>query len=100
VFGVSGARTFQLLTGLVRWSFLVPSLADTYTNSESTQATGDTVAVVVQALHCHAGEAIGDHLDYIFTSIWSILPCIVIIATDLVNPRFGWRGIVPALSVL
>ena len=86
--------------GLIRWSFLVPSLADIYTDSESTQATRDSVAVVFQAFHRYAGVAIGEHLGYIFTSTWTILLCIAIVQTDIVNPLFGWLGVVPALGVL
>ena len=86
--------------GLIRWPFLVSSLADTYTDPASTQATRDSVAVVFQAFHRYAGVAIGEHLGYIFTSAWTILLCISIIATDLVNPWIGWLGIIPAIGVL
>jgi hypothetical protein len=85
--------------GLIRWPFLVPSLADIYTNSKSTQATRESVEVVFQAFHRYAGVAIGEHLGYIFTSTWTILLCIAIIATGLVNPLIGWLGIVPAIGV-
>lgn len=93
------AGAVQVL-GLIRWPFLVPSLADMYTDPGSTQATRDSVAVVFQAFHRYAGVAIGEHLGYIFTSTWTILLCIAIVATDLVNPLFGWLGIIPALGVL
>jgi hypothetical protein len=86
--------------GLIRWPFLIPSLADMYTDPKSSQATRDSVAVVFQAFHRYAGVAIGEHLGYIFTSAWTILLCITIIATDLINPLFGWLGIVSALGVL
>ena len=86
--------------GLIRWSFLVPSLADMYTDPTSTQATRDSIAVVFQAFHRYAGVAIGEHLGYIFTSTWTILLCIAIVATNMVNPLFGWLGIIPALGVL
>ena len=86
--------------GLIRWSFLVPSLADMYTRSESTQATRDSVVVVFQAFHRYAGVSIGEHLGYIFTSLWTILLCLAIIQTHLVNPLYGWLGIIPAIGVL
>ena len=86
--------------GLIRWPFLVPSLADLYTDPGSSQSTRDSVVVVFQAFHRYAGVAIGEHLGYIFTSAWTILLCITILGTDLVNPLFGWLGIVPALGVL
>lgn len=86
--------------GLIRWPFLVPSLAEMYTQFEATQATRDSVAVVFQAFHRYAGVAIGEHLGYIFTSTWTILLSIAILQTDVVHPLFGWLGIVPALGVL
>lgn len=93
------AGTVQFL-GLIRWPFLAPSLADMYTDPESTQATRDSVVVVFHAFHRYAGVAIGEHLGYIFTSVWTILLCIAILVTDLVNPLFGWVGIVPAIGLL
>ena len=86
--------------GLIRWPFLVPTLADLYTDPDSSQATRDSVAVVFQAFHRYVGVAIGEHLGYIFTSAWTILLCIAIIATGLVNPLFGWLGIIPAIGLL
>ena len=86
--------------GLIRWPFLVPSLADIYTDTASSQAKRDSAVVVFQAFHRYAGVAIGEHLGYIFTSAWTILLCIAIIATDLVNPLFGWLGIIPAIGLL
>jgi hypothetical protein len=86
--------------GLIRWPFLVPSLAEMYTQPESTQATRDSVVVVFQAFHRFAGVAIGEHLGYIFTSTWTILLSIAVIQTDVVNPLFGWLGVVPALGIL
>jgi hypothetical protein len=85
--------------GLIRWSFLVPSLVDIYTHPESTQATRDSVVVVFQAFHRYIGVAIGEHLGYIFTSIWTLLLCFAIVQTDVVNPLFGWLGILPAIGV-
>jgi hypothetical protein len=86
--------------GLIRWPFLVPSLAEIYTQPESTQATRDAVAVVFQAFHRYAGVAIGEHLGYIFTSIWTVLLCMAIMQTNLVSPLYGWLGIIPAIGVL
>lgn len=94
---LAGAVQFM---GLIRWPFLVPSLADLYTDPESSQATRDSVTVVFQAFHRYTGVAIGEHLGYIFTGTWTILLCVAIIQTNLIHPLFGWLGIVPALGVL
>jgi hypothetical protein len=86
--------------GLIRWPFLVPSLADMYADPQSTPATRDGVAVVFQAFHRYAGVAIGEHLGYLFTSAWTIIVCIAIIQTGVVHPLFGWLGMVPAIGVI
>lgn len=86
--------------GLIRWPFLVPTLAEMYTRPKASQATREAVEVVFQAFHRYVGVAIGEHLGYIFTSLWTILLCIAILQTGLVSPLFGWLGILPALGVL
>ena len=86
--------------GLIRWSFLVPTLADMYTAPKASQATRDSVAVVFQAFHQYLGVAIGEHLGYIFTSLWTLLLCAAILQTGMFNPIWGWLGILPALGVL
>jgi hypothetical protein len=92
------AGAVQVL-GLIRWSFLVPSLAATFTAPEAGQATRDSVVVVFQAFHRYAGVAIGEHLGYLFTSAWTLVLCLAFIQTGLVGPLMGWLGIVPALGV-
>jgi len=86
--------------GLIRWPFLITSLAEMYTEPGATPATREAVEVVFQAFHRYIGVAIGEHLGYIFTSTWTILLCAAIITTGLVNPLYGWLGILPALGVL
>jgi uncharacterized protein DUF4386 len=92
------ASAVQFL-GLIRWPFLVTTMADLYTEPEATQSTRDAVVVVFQAFHRYAGVAIGEHLGYLFTSLWTILLCAAIIGTNIVNPLFGWLGILPAVGV-
>ena len=52
------------------------------------------------AFHRCVGVAIGEHLGYVFTSLWTILLCIAILQTDLVSPFYGWLGLIPAIGVL
>jgi hypothetical protein len=86
--------------GLIRWPFLVPTLAEMYTEPGASQATRDSVVVVFQAFHRYAGVAIGEHLGYLFTSLWTALLCAAIIQTQVASPVFGWLGLIPALGVL
>lgn len=86
--------------GLIRWPFLVNTLADLYVDPGASVATRESVAVVFQAFHRYIGVAIGEHLGYLFTSVWTILLCAAIIQTDVVHRLWGWLGILPALGVL
>jgi len=86
--------------GLIRWPFLVTSLAALYTQPEATQSTRDAVSVVFQAFHRYAGVAIGEHLGYLFTGTWTILLCMAILGSNLVSPIYGWLGILPAVGIL
>jgi hypothetical protein len=85
--------------GLIRWPFLVTHLAEEYTHPNATEARREAIEVVFQAFHRYAGVAIGEHLGYVFTSVWTMLLSLAIISTHLVSPIFGWLGILIALGV-
>jgi len=85
--------------GLIRWPFLVPCLAKTYFEPDATQATRDSIAVVFQAFHRYAGVAIGEHLGFLFTSIWSVFIALAITQSPLFNAWLGWIGLLPAIGI-
>lgn len=85
--------------GLIRWPFLVPYLAKTFFEPGSTQATRDSIAVVFQAFHRYAGVAIGEHLGYLFTSIWTAFIALAITQSPLFNSWLGWIGFIPAIGI-
>ena len=86
--------------GLLRWSFLVPHLANTYLNPNASNAERDAVAVVFQAFHQYIGAAIGEHLGYMFTAVWTILVAFAMMDSAVYPAWFGWIGIVAALGIL
>ena len=85
--------------GLIRWPFLGPYLAKTYFEPESTQATRDSIAVVFQAFHRYAGVAIGEHLGYLFTSIWTAFIALAVTQSPLFSAWLGWIGLIPAIGI-
>jgi hypothetical protein len=97
VFGVL-AGLVQFL-GLIRWSFLVPTLAEIHDAPEATPATRDSAVVVFEAFNRYAGVAIGEHAGYLFTSAWTVIVCAAIVQTGVVSPLLGWLGIIPAIGV-
>ena len=100
------ATVFGLLAGMVqmlgfaRWPFLVPTLAAAYLDPSASEATRETVGAVFAAFNHYAGAGVGEHLGYIFTSLWSILAG----AAMLRSPRFrswlAWMGIVAGIGIL
>jgi hypothetical protein len=97
-FGVLAA-VVQFL-GLVRWPYLVPYLARTFLDPSSSEATRDAVSVVFQAFHRYAGVAIGEHLGYLFTGLWTLLMGVAMIQGDVFPSWLGWPGIVIGLALI
>jgi hypothetical protein len=92
VIGVLAAVT-QFL-GLVRWPFLVPFLARADADPEASPARREAVDVVFQAFHRYLGVAVGEHLGYLFTGVWTILSSVAIVTSGVVNGWIGVGGIV------
>jgi hypothetical protein len=100
------ATTFGVLAGvvqflgLIRWPYLVPYLARTFLDPSSSEATRDAVAVVFQAFHRYAGVAVGEHLGYLFTGLWTLLVGVAMTQADLFPAWLGWPGIVLGLALI
>ena len=98
-FGVV-AGVMQFL-GLARWPFLVPYLADSYTDPASSEATRQSVVVVFEAFNRYAGVAVGEHLGYLFTGLWTALVALAMFGSALPARRWlSLLGMVSAAGVL
>jgi Domain of unknown function (DUF4386) len=82
--------------GLVRWPFAVPHLARLAADPAATPATRDAVEVVFQTLNRYLGVAVGEHLGYLFTGLWTALAGIALLQSEVLNPLFGIVGLVLA----
>jgi len=82
--------------GLVRWPFAVPHLARLAADPATTPATRDAVEVVFQTLNRYLGVAVGEHLGYLFTGLWTALTGIALLQSDLLHPLFGIVGLLLA----
>src|SRR5205823_9817858 len=63
--------------GFLRWPFLVPHLAQSYLAAGASEAQRAAAAMVFEAFHRYAGMAVGEHLGYLSTSMWTLLIAIV-----------------------
>lgn len=100
------ATTFGVLSGvmrslgILRWLFLMPFLANTYVNPETSPATRETIALIYDAFNLYAGK-IGEHLGtQMFTALWVGLIAIVLVRSGLVSRWIGWMGMVVAIGWL
>jgi hypothetical protein len=55
--------------------------------------------VVFQALHRYAGVAIGEHLGYLYTSLWTVLVALAMARSPQFPAWLGWTGLIPAVGI-
>jgi len=74
-FGIIGLIVQMI--GLLRWTFVVPVLADTfvYATNEATRAAS---IVAFKTIHQFAGVLLGEHVGQLFTIVWTIMISIVL----------------------
>jgi hypothetical protein len=87
--------------GLARWPFLVPALARTYEDPNSSPATREATAVVFDSFHRYHGVAVGECLGYLFTGAWTLLVAIAMLQSSSFDDWLAWPGVaVGALLVV
>ena len=97
----SAAAMVQAL-GLIRWPFAVPELARRYVEADGANgaAVRESIEVVFATLHRLLGVAIGEHLGYLLTGVWTLLTAVSIITTSALAPWLGWVGIPISAALL
>src|SRR5918996_2340978 len=79
--------------GLIRWPFAVPHLARIMSDTATTTTTKDAVDVTFQTLNRYLGVAVGEHLGYMFTGVWTGLVGAAVVQSEIVHPAFGIIGL-------
>jgi len=59
------------MVGLLRWTFVVPVLADTFVTSDA--ATKAAAIVGFKTIHQYGGVILGEHLGQLFTIAWTVM---------------------------
>ena len=85
--------------GFLRWPFLVPHLAQSYLAPGASEAQRAAAAMVFEAFHRYAGMAVGEHLGYLSTSLWTVLIAVVILRTGILPRWIGASGAVLAVGI-
>lgn len=68
--GVAGLIVQMI--GLLRWTFVVPVLADIFLNSKD-EATKSAIVVAFKTIHQFAGVLLGEHMGQLLTIAWTML---------------------------
>ena len=97
VFGIVAGLAQTL--GFLRWPFLVPHLAQAYLAPGAGEAQRSVAAMVFEAFHRYVGMAVGEHLGYLSTSIWTLLIAAVMLRSALFRRWLGISGIILALGI-
>lgn len=90
---IGAAAALVQALGLVRWSFALPDLARRYVAAEGPDAaaTRRTIELIFATLHRLLGVAIGEHLGYLLTGVWTLLIAASILSTAVLP---GWLGVI------
>jgi len=97
VFGVVAGLAQTL--GFLRWPFLVPHLAAAYLAPGASEAQRATAALVFEAFHRYAGMAVGEHLGYLSTSVWTFMIALLMLRAPLFGRWLGLSGMALAVGV-
>jgi hypothetical protein len=92
------AGLVQML-GLLRWVYVVPTLARAYADPTLGAEERKAHAVVFRALHQYLGVGVGEHLGYLFTGIWSVLIGIGVVQGTALPTWLGWPGIIVGVGL-
>ena len=86
--------------GDLRWPFLLPTLATTYFDSGTSQATRSAVVIVFQAVDQFAGVELSEHLYYLFIGAWTLIIGWYLLRSLRSQSWLAWLGIISGCGLL
>jgi hypothetical protein len=93
------AAAVQFL-GLIRWPFLVPYLARESAGLPAGSSRSEAIDVVFQSFNRYLGVAVGEHLGFALTGIWSVLAGAAMVQSDALASWLGVAGIIVGAGLL
>lgn len=86
--------------GFARWTFAMPYLAATYVDPASSPATRDAVVVAFDVLHRFVGGALGEHLGFALTAVWTVLVAVLLARVADVPRALPAVGLLAGASIV
>ncbi|MEV6301696.1 DUF4386 domain-containing protein [Actinoplanes sp. NPDC051861] len=91
--GAIGAASVLLsLIGFLRWVFVVPALAQAWTDGDGPTRTAVEAAWTAQ--HQFGGALLGEHLGQVLAVAWSATVSVVVLRSGVLPRWIGWTGLV------
>jgi hypothetical protein len=87
------------MVGLLRWTFVVPVLADTFVHATD-EATKAAAIISFKTIHQFGGVILGEHLGQLFTIAWTVMITISFAKLKLMPKWVNWLGIISAAIYL
>lgn len=87
------------MIGLLRWTFVVPVLADTYVQATD-EATRAAAIVSFKTIHQFGGVILGEHLGQLFTIAWTVMMTISFAKLKLMPKWVNVLGIISSIIYL
>ena len=97
VFGIISV-VVQMI-GLLRWTFVVPVLANDFINAHS-DSTSEAIKIIFKSVHQFGGVLLGEHLGQLFTILWTILIAYAFSKLRLFPGWIIWLGYISAAIYL
>lgn len=96
VAGIGTAAALAQATGLLRWVFVVPGIAEVALDPTSDPAARQAALMAYRVVHQYAGVAIGEHLGQTLTAGWTLALSLAILRHRIAPRLFGLAGLVLA----
>lgn len=80
------------MVGLLRWTFVVPVLAKTYTNPSASDIAKESAVIAFQAVHQYGGVVLGEHIGQVFSILWMFTISLALFKSNIFNRWLAWFG--------
>ncbi|HMK05125.1 MAG TPA: DUF4386 domain-containing protein [Ferruginibacter sp.] len=87
------------MVGLLRWTFVVPVLANSFVNATD-DATKASAVIAFKTIHQYGGVILGEHMGQLFTIIWTILVSVSFAKIKIFPKWINWLGITSSFIYL
>ncbi|MBK8365292.1 MAG: DUF4386 domain-containing protein [Bacteroidetes bacterium] len=87
------------IVGLLRWTFVVPVLAETFVNATDDSTKAATI-LAFKTIHQFAGVLLGEHLGQLFSIAWTVLISFTLLKQKMIPRWLGAFGFIASFIYL